>query len=600
MTDNRSRMRGLFAVSIALSLAAMELIASQSSTVVPSGLVVEQVGEETADQKAGIKPGDILTSWVRMGGTSGSSPLVLGEFRSPFDLHAISVQQAPRGPITIRAIRDGRRMTFDLHPDDWEWVFKARPRFTAKALEMYLSGRSAIDRKSVDAATEIWRALALGLADIGEHETASWLFLESADALCRAQRQTGARVAVDQAIRESERLPSAEIHGYLLYRKGLILSRLGDSTGARASFELALEAQRKNGVDQLQLAETLAETAIECMQLDDLTSAVNYAKQALEIRERLAPASLAVASSYLTLSSVADARSDHVSDEDYCRKALSIMELLVPGSLTEAHALVNLSVATAMRGDFARAEELQRRALTIRERFAPSEVPGGLDNLGSIARDRGDLTGAESYLLRGLALAERRRPGKVVLLLQDLGTVAQQRGDFDSAERYFRRALNAEVARSPDGPDVASILAALGSLNRDRGDLRSAEECFTSALAIRRKLTSDGPQTALVLSLFSEMRRDRGDIVSAQSLETEALAIREKASPDGLLVAASLANLARLAEDRNDPREANGSICALSPFGTDWPRILGTPRPYCTPSVSSIAATANSRKPRST
>jgi len=543
---------------LAAFLAAATLIAqSHSSTAQRSlGIVVEAVGMDTADLRAGVRPGDLLTSWSLQ--EAGSRfKTASGQLKSPFDLIAISVAQAPRGHVTVSAIREGHPLSFDLSPDDWEWVLTARPRFSGKNLDQYIEGRTAFDHHDLDSGAGLWKELASKVSKKGDHDTASWLFLKSADLFSEAQRRSEAIAAIDRAIEESERLSSAAIRSHLVYRKGLIVYKFSDYAEARAQFVRAIQIQRRGHADQLQLAETLAEAAIASMQLDDLTVAESYAEEALRIRKTLAPNSVSVASSFVTLSSIADSRGDHAKDEEYCRLALSIMQRLVPGSLTEAHTLVNLSVNNAMRGDLAAAEDLQRQALEIRKRLAPMEVPGGLENLGSIALDRGDLASAEAYFLRGLALAEEmRRMNKAVKILQDLSGVAKQRGDFASAANYLKRALEAEEVRAPEGPDVAQILTALGSVARDQGRADLAQDYFTRALRLRRKLSPQGPQTAVVLASLSSAYRDRGDADTAGALAREALGIRERVNPDGLLVADSLRDLARLAEDQGDFGEA--------------------------------------------
>src|SRR3982074_3090241 len=60
---------------------------------VSSGVVVEEVTEEPAAGKAGIRPGDVILSWSRTAAPSAS-----GAAESPFDLVEVEVEQSPHGP----------------------------------------------------------------------------------------------------------------------------------------------------------------------------------------------------------------------------------------------------------------------------------------------------------------------------------------------------------------------------------------------------------------------------------------------------------------------------------------------------------------------
>ena len=101
-----------------------------SLTTLPAlkkGLIVEQVTTNSQAQRAGVRPGDVLLGWKR-----GS---VHGDFQSPFDLAYIFLEQAPRGPITITAIRGGQPTAMAI------WlrfvgVFRSPQFFRATSVEL--------------------------------------------------------------------------------------------------------------------------------------------------------------------------------------------------------------------------------------------------------------------------------------------------------------------------------------------------------------------------------------------------------------------------------------------------------------------------------
>ena len=83
------------------------------------GLIIEQVTTNSQAQRAGVRIGDLLLGWKR-----GS---LHGDFQSPFDLAYVFLEQAPRGPITVIALRGGKPLGWQLGSDSWG--FSARPNF---------------------------------------------------------------------------------------------------------------------------------------------------------------------------------------------------------------------------------------------------------------------------------------------------------------------------------------------------------------------------------------------------------------------------------------------------------------------------------------
>jgi tetratricopeptide (TPR) repeat protein len=112
---------------------------------------------------------------------------------------------------------------------------------------------------------------------------------------------------------------------------------------------------------------------------------------------------------------VAFSRDDFEAAERYWRQALEIRERLTPDSLALALNLSELGRATLNRGDLEAAEGYHRRALEVRRRLAPDGplVAVSLVFLGIVAYKRGDLQGAEAYQLGALAIYERLTPGSL-------------------------------------------------------------------------------------------------------------------------------------------------------------------------------------------
>src|SRR5579859_2432773 len=103
--------RSMLSLSLVLgiSLSAPGQHSTPAASLLRKGLVVENVSKNSIAQHLGIHPGDLLLSWERAG--------VTGEFDSPFDLASVFLDQAPRGPITISAVRGRERLKWILGSD---------------------------------------------------------------------------------------------------------------------------------------------------------------------------------------------------------------------------------------------------------------------------------------------------------------------------------------------------------------------------------------------------------------------------------------------------------------------------------------------------
>ena len=83
---------------------------------VPAGIVVEAVTRDSAAEKAGMQPGDVILSWMRAGSPPANPQPAQGTIGSPFALADVESEQAPRGPVTLQGRRGGESMAWTLAP----------------------------------------------------------------------------------------------------------------------------------------------------------------------------------------------------------------------------------------------------------------------------------------------------------------------------------------------------------------------------------------------------------------------------------------------------------------------------------------------------
>ncbi len=518
-----------------LWLAAAFLAWREESETAAGGVVVESVRPGWPADKAGIRRGDVLTSWRRAANPPANPSEARGDLRTPFDLRQVEVEQLPRGPVRLLAERGNEALAFELPRQGWG--ITARPRFSGTALATYQKGERSIQAGRIDAGLGSWRKAATELEESGRRADAAWLHLRVAESDRRA-----ARASYDAAVRQAQAandwwLLASVYDGYAT----LLLGR-NEFDPAAAAARKALETAELHAPDSLAAADALERLGIIEEERNNPARARELYVRALAIRQRAAPGSIAVAASLGALGRVAAERD---SAEDLCGRSLTLWENLAPESLGTARVLNDLGELYFYRADLLVARSYFERAAAIRRKLDP----GGLDFasslhwLGNVAWRRGDLAAAEDFHRRALAIRQRLAPESpaVETSLNSLGNVAGTRKDLDSAERYHRQALLIGEKVSPDR--VEAILHNLGEDARLRGDYAGADAFLARALAVNEKLPPGSSRSiAIANTLVSQaaVARDRGDLDSAESLIRRALAIRETLEPDTL----------HLAEDR--------------------------------------------------
>src|SRR4029079_2297426 len=102
--------------SLLLLVASLLLAAPVPGDDSAAGVVVEEVARDSAAEKAGIQPGDVIVSWPRGPAPPANPQPAQGAIASTFDLGDIEVEQAPRGPLLLAGRRGPAAMTWALPP----------------------------------------------------------------------------------------------------------------------------------------------------------------------------------------------------------------------------------------------------------------------------------------------------------------------------------------------------------------------------------------------------------------------------------------------------------------------------------------------------
>jgi CHAT domain-containing protein/Tfp pilus assembly protein PilF len=291
---------------------------------------------------------------------------------------------------------------------------------------------------------------------------------------------------------------------------------------------------------------------------DDLTAAEAHYRNALSIRERLAPKSLSVAESLNALANVALERGELPKAKGYLERSLRIGQALAPHSRDVARSLIGLASLSRRRGELAREQDYLQQALQLEDVLTPVDHADIFDGLGSACAQEACSQKPQDYFFRALSIRRQEQPESlsVAITLGFLGRAADNQGDLDEAERDFAGALALRNRLAPGSLAVAASLTDLGVDARTRGNLAEAERCFRKSLDIRRRLAPHGLPFADSLHNLAVVLWMRDDTAAARNYFEQALRLRRKLAPGSAILAQSFVWEGLLAVRRADLAEA--------------------------------------------
>jgi CHAT domain-containing protein/Tfp pilus assembly protein PilF len=507
------------------------------------GAVIQNLATGAEGERAGLKEGDVILAWSR-----GAEK---GDVSSSFDIHEVGLEAA-RGGVTLTGVRGSEARQWHLGPGSWGIV--ARPVLHGAVLAAFLEGEQLIKGGNPEGGVARWRTgvtSSQGTPAVG----LGWLSYRIASELAAARRWQEADEAYATAVAQTSEV-SGTAAAQILRAWGGTFGVRGEPDLARARYLQAVELRRRVSPDSLALAASCVDVAALASSRGQFDEAEQFYREALSIRERLVPASTEVSNALNGLGTLALRRGNLAEAARLYDQALGLRQKSEAGTVGIAILLNNLGLVAEQRGDLDAAEDFYRRALAINQKLAPgsSTLANNLANLGIVSSRRGDLAAADALTRQALAIYEK--PGMdglaLATVLNSLGTIALGRGDLEDAARFFRRSLELREKLAPDSPAVATSLHNLGNTAIERGDLEDAERHLLRALAVREKRVPGTLPVATTLNSLGSLAHLRGDFQSAIAFTTRSLQIKEKLVPDGLVVATSLNNLGTLLLEQGD------------------------------------------------
>ncbi|MCP4658250.1 MAG: CHAT domain-containing protein [bacterium] len=543
--------------NVALTAALLSAFPAGGSPAAPEqglsgrGVVVDEVGQGSALEKAGVKAGDVLLSWERPAHPPADPEGARGEIESVFDWMWLQVEQAPRGTVVLLGEREGKEECFTVPMGLWDAQVRAGmpPALAAD----YLRGKELVAAEDFTQGIILWEKVAETAQGGNDGHLRCWLHLRTGRAWAKAREWEKAHAAYRSALAEAG-TPEARVAVWGAIAVGY--KRQSDFVQAEASYREALRIQEAAWGESLSLATSQNDLGVLALIQGRLNRAEEALQSALDIRRRLASKSLAVAGNLNNLAVVAGKRSELELAEGYYQQALEIQESLAPKSVPTAKILNNLGLVAQDRGRFELAEEYYRRALEIEEELVPESliVANPLNNLGLVALYRGDPDRAEDYIRQALEIRERLIPEglAVATSLHNLGVVAHTRGELHLAQEYYQRGLAIREKLAPGSLPMSSSLLHLGGVGMLRGELELAESYFQRGLQIVEALAPESFEAAGAFTNLGLLAEKRDELELAWEYHQRARQIYVKLAPGSLDVAGAVSNLGGVAMLRGE------------------------------------------------
>lgn len=517
-----------------------------------TGIVLEEIGQGTALEKAGLKPGDLVVHWKRNPSPSDSFKRAEGGLQSPFDWMQLVIEEAPRGPLQIKALRGAQAFSFTVDPSSWD--SRVRPQLPAQILDLYQEGIRLTEVGQPEAGVALLQDAA---AQAKTTALQCWLQFRIGEIWTQKRVHPRAhsayQTALDTCRSPWERTSVWDAIGSELEQENRFVE-------AEAFYQLALETRKKAGEDNLGVAKSLANISRCAWSRTQIDRVDILDRQVLEIRERLAPESLDVARSLSNLGANALARLQLTEAEEYFSRSLEISRRLAPRGHSTAVALANLGIIASNRGDSDLAILYQEQSLDIRQSISPDSllVASSLATIGGALFDKRRLEEAEETFKRALKITDRLNPtGSLAgTLFENLGLIYIYRGDLDQADQYLQRAATLKKALNPNGLGMISITNQMGHLESARGNLEAAQKYFADSLVIARENGKNSLWEARALSHLALVAQRSNNLDLAEDLHRQALRIRDVLAPHTLDRSTSLFNLASIVALKGKAQEA--------------------------------------------
>ncbi len=235
--------------------------------------------------------------------------------------------------------------------------------------------------------------------------------------------------------------------------------------------------------------------------LGDLSSALEFAKKSLEIREKVLDKNhSSLATSYNNLSMIYKDLGDLSSALKFAKKANEISEkVLDKNHPFLATSYNNLSMIYQDLGDLSSALKFAKKAFEIREKVLDKNHPDlatSYNNLSTIYQDLGDLSSALEFAKKSVEIKEKvldKNHPDLATSYNNLSLIYQNLGDLSSALEFAKKAHDIrEKVLDKNHPNLATSYNNLSLIYQDLGEYEKAKEYIDKAIKILETIFPSG------------------------------------------------------------------------------------------------------------
>lgn len=239
----------------------------------------------------------------------------------------------------------------------------------------------------------------------------------------------------------------------------------------------------------------------------DIQLAINYAREALELAERLEQSALE-GESHRKLGRYLSKSGNNPEGLQHLLEAKLIFERL-ENVEKRALALENLGALYRRQSDYSRALEYYYDALQLKEQANHQlELTNTLQNIGVINEELGQTQKAVTFYERALDISQKYNdPSEIAINAVQLGNAYATAGKTDQAIQKMNMALEASE-RLPGQHARASILLEISELHRDESAYRQAVVANQQALELAHKM-SDNRLQALAFKNLALIHKEQ-------------------------------------------------------------------------------------------
>ncbi len=330
-------------------------------------------------------------------------------------------------------------------PSAWEGV-RTAPLLSGELLTLDHTGRAQLETAGFEEGVAALRAAAQNARSRGSEDLAVWFLAEAARKLAQEQRWEEADTLYSEALalEAPRRKPAVAAQ---LYREwGDLFQRRFAWDRARECYERALTADRRKAFGSLTAAWSLAGLGLIDLRSGGPEEEEDLYRQAIEIRQRLAPGSAEDAMGWLQWGHAAALAADWPAAIERYQRTIGILPERGASRLLLAEALANLAYVQGKQGEAEAARKSWTRAQALVMAEAPEDyLVAGIDQgLGLMAAQQGDLHRAEALLQHSLEVCRRHRPGSLdeADSLRELGRLQMQVRKQGAGSRHLCQAMD--------------------------------------------------------------------------------------------------------------------------------------------------------------